>query len=222
MNTKDKIIHTSISLFNEHGERAISTNHIASHLNMSPGNLYYHFKNKEDIIRHIFALYSEHLSTHFKPINKNDDAFSQLTIYLDSLFELMWRYHFFYDNLGDILARDTQLKQAYINFQLELLEQVRKIILGLRDSEMIAINEQDALELAHTLKLTVSFWTPYIKARRLSGALAEQDIYHGILKVLTLFRAYSTDKSSDKMNQLREKYTQLAHSAPSIPAALSS
>jgi len=37
---------------------------------------------------------------------------------------------------------------------------------------MIAINEQDALELAHTLKLTVSFWTPYIKARRLRGALA--------------------------------------------------
>jgi AcrR family transcriptional regulator len=216
MNTKDKIIRTSISLFNEHGERAISTNHIASDLRMSPGNLYYHFKNKEDIIRHIFALYRDHLSTHFKPINKGDDAFSHLTAYLDSLFELMWRYHFFYDNLGDILARDTLLKQAYIDFQLTLLEQVRQIILGLRDSEMISIDEADALELAHTLKLTVSFWTPYIKARRPSGTLAEQDIYHGILKVLTLFRAYSTDKSIDKMNQLKEKYTTLAQHAQSV------
>ncbi|WP_372760360.1 TetR/AcrR family transcriptional regulator [Pseudoalteromonas sp.] len=215
MNTKDKIIHTSISLFNEHGERAISTNHIASHLGMSPGNLYYHFKNKEDILRHIFALYREHLNTHFKPIDKGDDAFNHLTVYLDSLFELMWRYHFFYDNLGDILARDPQLKQAYIDFQLTLLEQVRNIILGLRDSGMIAIDEPDVLELAHTLKLTVSFWTPYIKARRLSGALAEQDIYHGILKVLALFRAYSTDKNIDKMNQLTAKYTQLANSASS-------
>ncbi|WP_409424837.1 TetR/AcrR family transcriptional regulator [Pseudoalteromonas sp. RW-H-Ap-1] len=216
MNTKEKIIHTSISLFNEHGERAISTNHIASHLGMSPGNLYYHFKNKEDIIRHIFALYSEHLNTHFKPVDKDDDAFSHLGPYLDSLFELMWRYHFFYDNLGDILARDSHLKQGYIDFQQELLEQVRNIILALRDSEIIAIDEQDAIELAHTLKLTVSFWTPYIKARRPSGALAEQDIYHGILKVLTLFRAYSTDKSIDKMNQLREKYTELAQHAPSV------
>ena len=181
MNTKDKIIHTSISLFNEHGERAISTNHIASHLGMSPGNLYDH-----------------------------------LTAYLDSLFELMWRYHFFYDNLGDILSRDESLKQAYIGFQSTLLEQVRQVILGLRDNEMIAIEEQDALELAHTLKLTVSFWTPYIKARRLSGNLAEQDIYHCILKVLALFRAYSTEKSILKMNQLREKYTQLAEQAPAL------
>ena len=216
MNTKDKIIHTSILLFNENGERAITTNHIASNLGMSPGNLYYHFKNKEDIIRHIFALYRDHLNTHFKPINKDDDAFNHLTAYLDSLFELMWRYHFFYDNLGDILARDTELKQAYIDFQLELLEQVRKIILGLRDSEMIAIDEQDVIDLAHTLKLTVSFWTPYIKARRPSGTLAEQDIYHGILKVLTLFRAYSTDKSIDKMNLLREKYTELAQQALAV------
>jgi len=216
MNTKEKIIHTSISLFNENGERAITTNHIASSLGMSPGNLYYHFKNKEDIIRHIFALYREHLSTHFKPIDKDDDAFSHLTAYLDSLFELMWRFHFFYDNLGDILSRDTDLKQAYIDFQLELLEQVRNVILGLRDKGMIAIDEQDVTELAHTLKLTVSFWTPYIKARRPSGSLAEQDIYYGILKVLALFRAYSTEKSSVQMNQLREKYTALAQQAPAV------
>jgi len=216
MNTKEKIIHTSISLFNENGERAITTNHIASSLGMSPGNLYYHFKNKEDIIRHIFALYRDHLSTHFKPIDKNDDAFSHLTAYLDSLFELMWRFHFFYDNLGDILSRDTDLKQAYIDFQLELLKQVRNVILGLRDKGMIAIDEQDVTELAHTLKLTVSFWTPYIKARRPSGSLAEQDIYYGILKVLALFRAYSTEKSSVQMNQLREKYTALAQQAPTV------
>lgn len=129
----------------------------------------------------------------------------------------MWRYHFFYDNLGDILARDSHLKQGYIDFQQELLEQVRNIILALRDSEIIAIDEQDAIELAHTLKLTVSFWTPYMKARRLSGVLVEQDIYPGIVKVLTLFKAYSTEKSANKINQLRDKYALLANAAPQNP-----
>ncbi|MBQ4833984.1 TetR/AcrR family transcriptional regulator [Pseudoalteromonas sp. MMG010] len=214
MNTKEKIIHTSISLFNEFGERSISTNHIASHLGMSPGNLYYHFKNKEDIIRHIFALYRDHLNTHFKPINTDDDAFLHLSDYLDSLFELMWRFHFFYDNLGVILARDSQLKQDYIDFQSVLLGQVQRIVIGLRDSGMINIDEQDTIELAHTLKLTVSFWTPYVKARRVSGELAKEDIYRGILKVLALFKAYSTEKSLVKMNVLRDKYSQLAKHAP--------
>ena len=43
MKTKDKIIAKAIDLFNIHGTKAISTNHIAKELGISPGNLYYHF-----------------------------------------------------------------------------------------------------------------------------------------------------------------------------------
>ncbi len=214
MSTKDKIIHTSIELFNLHGERAITTNHIAAHMGISPGNLYYHFKNKEDIIRHIFALYSEHLHTHFKPLTPDDDALENLAGYLDSLFELMWRYQFFYDNLGDILSRDEALKKDYIEFQAALLEQVKEVLLALRAGDIITIEDDDVTELAHMLKMTVSFWTPYIKARRLSGELARQDIYHGILKVLLLLKAHCTEHSLAQVNQLRAKYLALANAEP--------
>ncbi|MGO2075811.1 MAG: TetR/AcrR family transcriptional regulator [Pseudoalteromonas sp.] len=215
MSTKDKIIKTSIALFNQYGERAITTNHIASHMGISPGNLYYHFKNKEDIIRHIFALYSEHLHTQFAPVNENDDPFDLLTGYLDSLFELMWQFHFFYDNLGDILSRDEVLKKEYIEFQSALLKQVRNIVLGLRDGGVINVDDEDTLELAHMLKITVSFWTPYVKARRLSGELFQQDIYNGILKVLMLLKSYCTESSLPKINHLKSNYSQLAKQAES-------
>ncbi|GKW52430.1 TetR family transcriptional regulator [Pseudoalteromonas sp. NCCP-2140] len=215
MSTKDKIIHTSIELFNRHGERAITTNHIASHMGISPGNLYYHFKNKEDIIRHIFALYSEHLHTHFKPLAPDDDALENLAGYLDSLFELMWRFQFFYDNLGDILSRDEELKKGYIAFQAELLEQVKDVLFALRESGVICIEDEDVTELAHMLKMTVSFWTPYIKARRLSRELARADIYNGILKVLLLLKAHCTEQHLEQVNQLRAKYLALAETEQS-------
>ncbi|MEJ6474413.1 TetR/AcrR family transcriptional regulator [Pseudoalteromonas piscicida] len=216
MNTKEKIIRTSIALFNLHGERAITTNHIASSLGISPGNLYYHFKNKEDIIRQIFALYSEHLNTHFQPLEQQTEPLEQLTLYLDSLFDLMWRYHFFYDNLTDILARDDELKKNYIAFQARLLEQVKAVVIGLRDTGVITISDEDAKELAHMLKMTVSFWTPYVKARRMTGVLEQQDIYNGIIKVLMLFKPYATQMSAPKVAHLQQHYQALA--AASLPS----
>ena len=47
MGNRERIIEAALDLFNEHGCRSMTTNHIAAHLSISPGNLYYHFRNKE-------------------------------------------------------------------------------------------------------------------------------------------------------------------------------
>ncbi len=41
--TKQAILTTAIDLFNDKGTAAVSTNHIAEAMGISPGNLYYHF-----------------------------------------------------------------------------------------------------------------------------------------------------------------------------------
>ncbi|ATC95863.1 TetR/AcrR family transcriptional regulator [Pseudoalteromonas tunicata] len=210
MGTKDKIIQASIMLFNQQGERAISTNHIAAHLGISPGNLYYHFKNKEDILRHIFALYREHLQTHFVPLRADEELLDQLVGYLDSLFELMWKFHFFYDNLGDILSRDEQLKKEYLALQANLLEQVSDVVRGLKVAGIIEIDEGDIPQFAHTIKIMVSFWTPYLKIHKFDSDLVKTDIYKGLVKVLLLFKPYSYGEGLDKISQLQQHYQQLA------------
>ena len=57
--TRERIVQNSLELFNQQGERSVSTNHIAAHMEMSPGNLYYHFPNKQAIIAELFTEYEE-------------------------------------------------------------------------------------------------------------------------------------------------------------------
>lgn len=89
MKTKDKIVYAALELFNEHGERTITTNHIAAHIEISPGNLYYHFRNKQEIVREIFALYSAELIERFTPLQGQQESLVLLKHYLDSIFNLM-------------------------------------------------------------------------------------------------------------------------------------
>ena len=51
---KERIIAASLDLFNQSGTVAVTTNHIASHLLISPGNLYFHFRDRQDIVRQLF------------------------------------------------------------------------------------------------------------------------------------------------------------------------
>ena len=78
LRTKDKILQASIELFNQVGERQVTTNHIAAHLGISPGNLYYHFRNKEDIVRQIFKEYAKLLDTRIKPPTDKGEALDAL------------------------------------------------------------------------------------------------------------------------------------------------
>ena len=59
--TKEKILKTALALFNNEGESAVSAVDIASVMGISPGNLYYHYKGKDEIIIELFADFDEEI-----------------------------------------------------------------------------------------------------------------------------------------------------------------
>ncbi|WP_390889126.1 TetR/AcrR family transcriptional regulator [Leclercia adecarboxylata] len=64
-NTRDRILQASLQLFHEQGERNVTTNHIASHMGISPGNLYYHFRSKSEIVAELFAGFQQQMEAFF-------------------------------------------------------------------------------------------------------------------------------------------------------------
>lgn len=100
--TKEKIIETSINLFNEKGCLNTSTRHIADELGISVGNLYYHFKNKEEILIEIFINY---VNLIFKEINAINYEKDEIFLFRD----------FLLNNL------ETDIKYRFLRFELNLL-----------------------------------------------------------------------------------------------------
>src|SRR6266567_2658656 len=114
MNTKERIVETAIRLFNERGTGAVSTNHIAQALSMSPGNLYYHFRNKEEIIRAIL----ERMMTRWEklyaaPPRARASTVADVEQVVTENFLLLWEYRFFYRELNALVQRDPVLRERY-------------------------------------------------------------------------------------------------------------
>jgi len=210
MKTKDRIIDASIELFNSEGERNVTTNHIASHLNISPGNLYYHFRNKEEIIRHIFTKYADHMQVSFEPVKPSQDAMKILTNYLDAVFSALYHFNFLYDNLPVILARDPELRIQFLQIHDKMMEKIHHLIVSLKAADVINVENDDIDDLANIIKQQVTFWISYCKTSSEDATITEPVLYQGLMKVLVLFKPYVTAQYKEAVAEVTAHYKSLA------------
>jgi AcrR family transcriptional regulator len=188
--TKDFVIDTAVNLFNEQGTAAVSTNHIAEAAGISPGNLYYHFKNKEDIIRAVLdRMYEEWNAVYVVPTDAAFDL-SVLRATLRQNFELLWRYRFFYRELGALVRHDRQLGRRH------------KAIQAQRQREQLALFDRLAAagvfkwprkrsEVDETLTIAWivgTYWLAYLES---SGESNAPDLLQqGVELIVRLFTPY--------------------------------
>lgn len=211
MKTKDKILQASIELFNLLGERNVSTNHIAAHLNISPGNLYYHYRNKDDIIRSIYTLYEQNLDQMFQPQQSDSIGMDEMMFYVDRVFYSMWRFRFFYANLPDILARDKELHQRYLVAQKRLFQRIINSLIEIRGQGYLELDDEMIDDLAQTLKLVVTFWISYQQTQS-EEEITQATISEGVLKVICIFKGHVSDKGRDHLAQIEKNYRDLMNS----------
>ncbi|MBI4865017.1 MAG: TetR/AcrR family transcriptional regulator [Candidatus Riflebacteria bacterium] len=115
MKTKDEIIRVALKLFNRRGTRRVTTNHIAAEASISPGNLYYHFRNKEAIIRDIFVRMDETGRGMFAAIfSKSPDPAERMEAAFRSIQAFNRRFIFFKRELPALVMGDPKVKKLYL------------------------------------------------------------------------------------------------------------
>lgn len=113
MKTRERILATALQLFNASGTGAISTNHIAEALSISPGNLYYHFRNKEEIIRALFEQQFVRWDQDYAFPDDRLPNLGDLQQLVRATFVTAWEYRFMYRELIALLRRDDQLHRRW-------------------------------------------------------------------------------------------------------------
>eukprot|EP00456_Euglypha_rotunda_P047527 TRINITY_DN37974_c0_g1_i2.p1 TRINITY_DN37974_c0_g1~~TRINITY_DN37974_c0_g1_i2.p1 ORF type:complete len:139 (+),score=46.36 TRINITY_DN37974_c0_g1_i2:400-816(+) len=98
--TAERILEVTLELFNRFGEPNVSTTLISAELNISPGNLYYHYPAKDELINSLFDRYEAALTELLRAadnVRNVEDAW----LFFHMLFELIWQYRFLYRDLKD-------------------------------------------------------------------------------------------------------------------------
>ena len=108
--------------FNAHGAPNISTIEIASLLDISPGNLYYYFKNKDDIIQCLLEDLKHPLQNALNDIALGLLNWAQLTKQIDCISSLIKEYLFIFRDAHSITQQNPHLER-----KLQLLIKQSKI-----------------------------------------------------------------------------------------------
>ncbi len=164
--TRRRILETAIRLFNERGTRAVTTNHIAAALGISPGNLYYHFRSREDIIRAILDLMDE---SGFAAVRRTAGAAAPASLEdLERNFrviqEINWRFRFFKRELPALILNDPALKKRFRKSHDAILALITDSIRqGVAAGLLKQMDDPEIDLLAHELWLVILFWLNYLE-----------------------------------------------------------
>lgn len=109
---KDRIISASLDLFNQSGTVAVTTNHIAAHLTISPGNLYFHYRDRQDIVRKLFDRMCEETYQIWYGEDGNL-VLRRPEELVEKVFETFYKYRFFHREMYHLRRQDSQLHAAW-------------------------------------------------------------------------------------------------------------
>ncbi len=205
MKTRDRILHSSLELFNREGEPNTTTVDIANELDISPGNLYYHFKGKDVIIAELFDQY-EHGITEIlnapidRPLSVEDNWF-----YLYVVFEEMYNHRFLYRNLSDLLDRYPELRRRFRRIVDLKHEAISAVWRTLSDAAVVTTSDEEAEALVDNMVLLLNYWLNY-------DHLLHEDrppaliIHKGVYQLMSMIAPYLGEQQREFYDQVRNIY----------------
>jgi AcrR family transcriptional regulator len=208
--TRERILELSLRLFNDFGEPNITTTVIAEELEISPGNLYYHFRNKDDIVNSIFAQFEAEIVRMLSVPAVRRSQPEDVWAYLHGLFELIWRYRFFYRDLNDLLSRNRTLELQFKAILEHKNKIARQLCEDLRSEGTLVATDAEIAAMATNMVVVATYWLSYeyvLNPRRYGEQQAIADaLARGCYQVISMAGPYLRGERREHFHKMSEGY----------------
>ncbi len=200
MSTKQRILDTALELFNTTNTQAATTNHIATAMGISVGNLHYHYKNREEII---FRLYEQMLTESTLLVQDLPKNIVELFEHQKLISKILWKYRFFYRELLFLLSRDPELKTRYIKDNIAHRQRIRIGFENLAQNGDLDVPYDNIFEqLTDTILLVLSFWNPMLET--LGKEIDENGFEEAMTHIRGAMRPYLTKQALKRLSAFEE------------------
>ncbi|OYU45190.1 MAG: TetR family transcriptional regulator [Burkholderiales bacterium PBB4] len=191
--TAERILEVTLDLFNRFGEPNVSTTLISAELGISPGNLYYHYPAKDELINSLFDRYEKSLN---ELLNASDSVrdVEDAWFFMHTLFELIWQYRFLYRDLNDLLSKNRRLETHFQWVLKNKTRSVKAMLDSMSRAGAIRIDSREAEPTATSMVVVLTYWLSYEYVRDPRKALepesAQAALMRGAHHVLNLLVPY--------------------------------
>jgi AcrR family transcriptional regulator len=207
--TAERILEVTLDLFNRFGEPNVSTTLISAELNISPGNLYYHYPAKDELINSLFDRYERALNDLLRAadsVRHVEDAW----LFFHMLFELIWQYRFLYRDLNDLLSKNRRLETRFQSVLKNKSRAVQNVLDGLARGNALRMELREAEPVATSMVVVLTYWLSYEYVRDPRRALEPETVSAALLRgachVLSLLAPYLEPAQKEHLLGLVRQY----------------
>lgn len=204
--TRELIIELSHRLFNDFGEPNVTTSMIGDEMNISPGNLYYHFRNKDEIVNAIFGDFEREMDSLLAAPVKRRISVEDAWLFLHLVFELIWKYRFIYRDLNDLLSRNRIIETHFRRILEDSLKVARQLAQGMRDSGEMSASDSEIVALSSNMVLIAIYWLSYEYVKNPRKPIDGDAMGRGAYHAMSMVAPYLTGDAKLLFERLSREY----------------
>jgi len=204
--TRERILETSLALFNEFGEPNVTTQLISDEMGISPGNLYYHFHNKDEIIESLFADFEREMSeTLAAPVRRAPNV-EDIWLFLHLIFEGIWKFRFLYRDINELLSRNRVLETHFKRIVAHKVQTATTICQGLVATGDMKATPAEIQALAINMTVVATYWLSFEFVSDPRRKIDGSSLARGAFQVMALAAPYLAGRSRKLFEELSKSY----------------